>query len=77
MQSNNSPSRRSPAFIWWCAWIFVALLWIAQAFDGFDWGQLILGFLTGCLLALWAMEMKGDNEVPSWMVPHRKRSVRK
>ena len=53
--------------IWPLVAVMLALLWLGQwALFGFDWGQIGLGVLTGCMLALWAMEMTGGEVPESW-----------
>lgn len=74
MQIDHNPHEKRPTnTIWWVAWGVVALLWVGQiAINGFSsvvWDQIALGGLTIGIFVLWAMEMKGDNSVPAWMVP--------
>jgi hypothetical protein len=70
---HNPDERRPSNGIWWAAWGIVALLWVTQAFQGFDWPQMMLGVGTGAVLATWAIEITG-NKAPSWMIPRpRKR----
>ena len=57
MKFDAPATRRIPAVAWWIAWAFVGLLWIFQAPAGYDWGQIVLGILTGGILALWATDM--------------------
>jgi hypothetical protein len=51
---------------WWWVWPIVALLWAGTAYSfGFDWRSIALGFITGGLLAVWAIDLTG-NKVPDW-----------
>lgn len=55
---NERPGRRYSLGKWWLAvWAMIALGWALQFRDGFDWDQLFLGIGTGCILAVWAVDM--------------------
>ncbi len=71
IEIDHNPHEKRPSnFIWWAAWIVVVLGWIWYfTYREFDRDSLALGGLTGIILTLWALEMKGDNEIPSWMMP--------
>jgi hypothetical protein len=65
---HNPHEKRPTNGIWWGAWIVVAVCWVWYlTYKEFDREALMLGGLTGGMLALWALEMKGDNEPPSWL----------
>lgn len=78
---HNPDERRPTNGIWWGAWGVVALLWIGQIYlDGWSsiqWGQIALGGISFGILTLWSLEMKGDNEPPSWMIKRRKPRIRR
>ncbi|CUW90175.1 conserved hypothetical protein [Agrobacterium fabacearum S56] len=43
---------------WWLAvWAMVAIFWLLQFRDGLDLEQICLGFLSGGILAIWAVDM--------------------
>ena len=42
--------KRPPKWIWKAGFALVATLWAFQAFNGFDWPQIMLGIGTGVLL---------------------------
>lgn len=67
---HNPHEKRPTNTIWWVLWVGIALLWVGYlSYREFDKEAIFLGIGTGCVFALWAMEMKGDNSVPAWMVP--------
>lgn len=75
---HNPHEKRPTNGIWWAAWIGVALGWVGYlSFYEFDKIGVAIGFLTGALLAIWSLEMKGDNEPPSWMIKRSKPRVRR
>jgi hypothetical protein len=59
---HERPGRRySLGKWWWGIWAMIVLFWIGQfAFDGFDWVQISLGFVTGGILSMWAVDMSSD-----------------
>lgn len=66
--------KRQPWWLWWVAWAFVGVLWLAQAVtDGFEWDNIMLGVGTGALLAAWAIDIGGVEIPASW----RRKTVRK
>jgi hypothetical protein len=77
---HNPHEKRPTNTVWWLAWIVVALLWVGQFYlndwSSIKWDQVALGGITMGLLALWSLEMKGDNNAPSWMTRGQRR-VRK
>lgn len=73
IEIDHNPHEKRPSnFVWWAAWIVVALGWILEislhGWSSLNWGQISLGGLTMGILAMWAMEMT-DNKIPSWMMP--------
>lgn len=63
---NETPRRRSP-LIYWVAWLMIVLLWVGQwYFDGLDWEQILLGFITGAMITAWAIEITGNKMPDSW-----------
>jgi hypothetical protein len=71
IEIDHNPHEKRPGnAIWWAAWLIVVLSWIWYfAYREFDKDALALGGFTGMIFTLWSLEMKGDNEVPSWMIP--------
>lgn len=63
---HNPKERREPKWLWKVAWAVVAVFWLLQIKDGFVWDQIALGAITGCILALWAMEKTGGEVPASW-----------
>lgn len=64
----NEPKPKMP-MVWPQAWIVVALLWLGYCyFNAVDWQSIGLGFLTGGVLAAWAIDITG-NKLPDFMVP--------
>jgi apolipoprotein N-acyltransferase len=47
------PGRRYSLGKWWLGvWAFIGLIWVLQALtDGYDWGQITLGVITGVMFA--------------------------
>lgn len=56
---NERPGRRYSLGRWWLVvWSVIALIWVGQAFtDGFDWGQITLGIITGTLFAYMVVDV--------------------
>lgn len=75
---HNPHEKRPTNTIWWAAWIIVVLGWAWYlTYRDFDRDALLLGALTGIVFTLWSLEMKGDNDAPSWMVQRRKPRIRR
>lgn len=73
---HNPDETRPGNGIWWLVWGGVALLWIWYlTYREFDREALLLGFLTGGILASWAIEIS-DNKVPEWMIPPSRKKKR-
>jgi hypothetical protein len=52
---------------WWALWLIVAIGWISYASsETFDLYPIALGFLTGGILATWALEITGNKTPESW-----------
>ena len=58
--------KRPPKWLWKAAFAFVAFFWLLQYRDGYEWGSLSVGLITGLFLGLWAMEMTGGEIPSSW-----------
>lgn len=58
--------KRPPKWIWKAAWAVVALFWLLQWSEGFDWQNLALGGITGMLLVGWVAETAGLEVPSSW-----------
>lgn len=58
--------KRPPKWIWKAAWAVVALFWVLQWRDGFDWENIALGGITVGILVAWAMERTGGEVPASW-----------
>lgn len=52
--------------IYLIAWGGLALLWIMQIKDGFNWEQIALGFGTGAIFIATAIEITGNKLPTSW-----------
>lgn len=62
---------------WPFIWVFVALLWALSAYNGeLGWSDIALGFITGVILACWAIDFTGD-KVPEWLYGSTSRPNRK
>lgn len=71
---HNPHEKRQPWWLWWVAWAFVGVLWLAQTLtDGFDWDQIALGGITGMFLVAWVADTAGLDIPESW----RRKTVRK
>ncbi|WP_273773288.1 hypothetical protein [Brucella intermedia] len=63
----NEPKIDRSMKIYWIAGGLLSLAWLHQlVFEVPDWGQLLLGIGTGCVLAAWAIEISGDKVPESW-----------
>lgn len=58
--------KRPPKWIWKAAWAVVALFWLLQWRDGFDWENIALGVITGIVLVSWVAETAGLEVPESW-----------
>ncbi|WP_421565569.1 hypothetical protein [Ochrobactrum sp. EDr1-4] len=65
--------KRPPKWIWKAAWAVVALFWLLQWRDGFDWENIALGGITIGVLVAWAMEKTGGETPESWRSKPRRR----
>lgn len=65
--------RREPKWLWKAAFVFVALFWLLQWSDGFEWDNIALGVITGLFIGLWGMEMTGGEVPASWRKATRRR----
>lgn len=65
---HNAHEKRPSNGVWWGAWIVVVIGWVWYLnYREFDRDAIALGAITGIVLTLWSLEMKGDNEPPSWL----------
>lgn len=70
---HNPHEKRPTNTIWWVLWPIIGLLWLGSLYSfNIIWVQVGLGFLTGMVLATWAIEITG-NKAPEWMSPPRRR----
>ena len=58
--------KRPPKWIWKAAWIVVALFWVLQWRDGFEWENIALGAITGIVLVSWVADTAGLDVPASW-----------
>lgn len=67
-QIDHNPKEERPTNrIWWIVWPIVVLGWIWYLyFFEFTWVPIALGFLTGGILASWAIEVTGNRVPESW-----------
>jgi hypothetical protein len=65
---DHDPHERRPTnAIWWALWPFVGLQWASYFyFNAPDWWALAIGFVTGGVLASWAIEITGNKVPDSW-----------
>lgn len=67
MQIEHNPNeKRPPKWLWKAIFAFVAFFWALQYPDGYDWGNLAVGLITGLFLGMWAMEKTGGEIPESW-----------
>lgn len=68
MQIEHNPNeRRETNAIWWLIWPFIGLQWLGYLyFNSVDWWPIALGFLTGGVLATWAIEITANKVPDSW-----------
>lgn len=67
LKAHEQPKRES-SWIWWAGWCVVALAWAHQFYFGSssNWYQIGLGFITGAMLATWAIDITGNKAPGSW-----------
>ena len=54
---NERPRRKMDKVIWGVGFLVLAFLWGSQwHFDGFEWGQIGLGFITGVFFAYFIVD---------------------
>lgn len=63
---HNPHEKRQPWWLWWAAFVPVAILWLLQMRHGFEWGQIMLGLGTGAMIAAWAFDLTGGKVPSSW-----------
>ncbi|TPJ97634.1 hypothetical protein FJ872_31980 [Mesorhizobium sp. B2-5-9] len=58
---HNPKERRMTNTVWWVLAVILALQWAGYLyFRGFDLWSIALGFVTGGILASWAIEISGN-----------------
>lgn len=77
IETEKSPElRRLTRTIMWAAWLILIGLWAWYlTTQPYDRTSLMLGFLTGCILSIWSIEISGNKVPESWT--GGKRRVRK
>lgn len=70
---HNPHERREPKWLWKAGFAMIALFWLLQWREGFDWDQIMLGLGTGAAIAGWAMDMTGGEVPESWRKAARRR----
>lgn len=66
---NEVPQKRSWYWrqgIYWIAWGSLAFIWIMQTKDGFDWEQLLIGFITGGIFFATVAAYTDNKITDSW-----------
>lgn len=62
MRIDHNPHEKRPTnAVWWALWLIVAIGWVGYFwFNTPDWWGICGGFMTGCALAAWAIEITGN-----------------
>lgn len=70
---HNPDEKPQPWWLWWVVWAFVAALWLFQTRHGYDWNNVLLGFITGGMLVAWSIDIAGVETPSSWRRKPRRR----